>query len=391
MIRLVTIAGSPEAEVEVAAALASQEDVELYMRCVDRVELLAAVRGGCPDAVISVGLPEWMDRETVDEIGRGDIRFIALVADTSEGERAAALGASLLRLDASVDEVVTRCCVAERPALETLPRGAGQVAAVWGPKGSPGRTSLSIAVAAACADAGMDTLLVDCDAYGGDVDQLLGLQQDAGIVWASRAAAKGELSPTMLDAELAVVRERLRVLPGLPRPSVWADVSAFGVRELLKLARSMFRVTFCDVGFCVESDPHAPTDGRNATTIAAVDEADVVVAVVKAELTSLRQFLVALPDLRAVVDRDALRVVLNGGAHVRHARSLIESETGLRVAAVVPQAPHDFSTAADHARPVLDVTRDRRLRHAVVDLAASFGAPVEPRGLLSALGGRGRR
>ena len=44
-LRVVTLAGDSEREADVAALFAGEPNVELFMRCVDRVELLATMRG----------------------------------------------------------------------------------------------------------------------------------------------------------------------------------------------------------------------------------------------------------------------------------------------------------------------------------------------------------
>jgi len=55
--------------------------------------------------------------------------------------------------------------------IATLPEGDARhlLAAVWGPKGAPGRTTVAVNLAFEAAAAGGEVLLVDADTYGGAV------------------------------------------------------------------------------------------------------------------------------------------------------------------------------------------------------------------------------
>jgi Mrp family chromosome partitioning ATPase len=96
--------------------------------------------------------------------------------------------------------------------------GKARVVAVWGPAGSPGRTTIATTLAAEVAARGTDVLLVDADTYGGCVAQALGLLDEApGIAAACRAADQGQLDLPMLSRLAPVVTGGLRVLTGLPK------------------------------------------------------------------------------------------------------------------------------------------------------------------------------
>ena len=55
--RVVTVAGDPEREARLVGQLELSRDAELVLRCMDRVEVLGAIRGGTLDAVVIVGDP----------------------------------------------------------------------------------------------------------------------------------------------------------------------------------------------------------------------------------------------------------------------------------------------------------------------------------------------
>lgn len=209
-------------------------------------------------------------------------------------------------------------------AVEASP--IGQVVAVWGPTGAPGRTTVAVNLALELAATGRRTLLVDADTYGAAVGQTLGfLTESAGVGGATRLADQG-----MLDAERlrSIVRraepEGPWVLTGLTRPDLWRQVSAGGWEQVLARCTESFEVTVVDVGFCLEEgggcDDGATRPGalslvssaRNAMARVALQEAQLVVAVSRADPVGLAAFLHAQRDLWTLgVAPDRIALVVN--------------------------------------------------------------------------------
>jgi hypothetical protein len=256
--RVVTLAGDPEHEAVVSAQLNLRSDIELVLRCVDRGELLGSIRGAALDAIVSVGAPPWLDGQCAEEAAERGLIVVGITDDDFENDRLRSLGAIVLPLDSSVDEIMTACLSVPPPTpADAEPSAAcGKLAAVWGPKGAPGRTRVAIELAFEIAASESSTLLIDGDAYGGDVLQLLGILDELPtVIWAARMAAKDQLTPEVLEHELIrTIPTGPAVLPGIPRADLWAEISDFGWRTLLATARSFFRFTVCDVGFCLEPE-----------------------------------------------------------------------------------------------------------------------------------------
>ncbi len=165
-LRLVTLAGDPEREPEVAAQLADHSNVDLLLRCMDRMELLATMRGGGINAIVSVGAPSWFDAASAEETARAGLRIVGVVEVGAEADRLAALGASLIPAGSSAAEIVSRCRSVEAPPPPPRPSSQpskpnGRLIAVWGPKGAPGRSSIAIELAYEIAAAGDTCLLID--------------------------------------------------------------------------------------------------------------------------------------------------------------------------------------------------------------------------------------
>ena len=120
-LRIVTLAGAPEAEALLAGGLDAQQNLDLVLRCVDRVEMLATIRGGSLDAIVSVGAPPWLDRQSAHEAADGGIKLIGLSDDPLETERLGLMGATLLPADASPSRIAEACRDARRVAPAPLP------------------------------------------------------------------------------------------------------------------------------------------------------------------------------------------------------------------------------------------------------------------------------
>jgi MinD-like ATPase involved in chromosome partitioning or flagellar assembly len=397
--RIVTLAGDSEQEAVLARSLSFRSDIELLLRCVDRIELLGAVRSGGLDAVVSVGAPAWFDRQEADEAARAGIRVMGVVSRPLDADRLASLGASLVPWDAGVEEIVERCRSGElSPRLlpSTQPSvPTGRLIAVWGPKGAPGRTTISIELAAELSSAESSTLLMDGDPFGGDVVQLLGVAEELPtIVWAARMAAKDELDAARLAIDLRRAgREGPILLPGLPRAELWADVSEYGWQQLLTVARAAFLRTVCDVGFCLEPEvaPYpSGAAGRNRMAREAVRNADHVVAVCRADPVGIKNFLWAFEDLKELVADEVIVVVANRvrAGHEREVGEILKRYLGRRPATYIPDRPQDVARAVMAGVPVKAVNHGSDISSAVRGLVASVGGSVRAVGLLSRLSAR---
>jgi MinD-like ATPase involved in chromosome partitioning or flagellar assembly len=396
-VRAVTVAGDPELEAMLAERIGSHRDFELLMRCVDRTELLGAIRGGSLDVVVSAGLPHWVDPQVVEEARTRGLRIVVVGGEPASGERTVRFG---LRHVAGPDPAAILGAIESATGLPPPPPSApagprGRLIAVWGPKGAPGRTSIALELASLIARSAPSTLLIDGDPYGGDLLQLAGIVEELPtIVWAARMAAKDELDAAALGSELRRVgRGGPVMLPGLPRPELWPEVSDFGWRRLLAVARAEFEYTLCDTGFCFEPEPSPypeSGEGRNRSARAALTDADQIVAVCRADPVGVKQFAWAVDALRGLVDLDKVIVVLNRTRHGKTAelRDLVRRHTGKRAAACVPERVGDWHKAVDAGVPLLETKPSSDAGDALRTVVERLGVKVESRGLLNRLAGR---
>ena len=398
--RVATLAAEPEHEARTASWLSARSDCELVLRCMDRVDLLAAIRGGGLDAVVAIGVPTWLDRQCVQEIAQRGVTLVGLVGSSNGAERLTDFGGMVLELGAAPDDVLAACRGSPpapiRERLSSQPSGRrGRMIVCWGPKGSPGRTRIAIELASELSVTEPSTLLVDGDTYGGDVLQLLGMTEElATLVWATRMASKDELDASRLITELRRAGATGPVVvPGIPRAELWPDVSHFGWQQLIAAVRSTFGVTVCDVGFCLE--PEGPTyamasEGRNRLARHAINASHHVVAVVRAEPVGIKNFLWSFDDLRSLVDPDRIIVVANrvapGTEH--EIAEIVKRHTSKRPLAYIPDSPAEVAAAVSRGITVRDVKPGSDFTSAVRMVAAAVGGEPRPRGFLTRLAGR---
>lgn len=395
-LRVVTLSGDPETEATIAGDLARHPDVELLLRCVDRTELLAAVRAGGLEAVISVGIPGWLDRQTATEAAEARATLIGLSDLPDEVSRLKALGGVILPSDSTADVIAGACATSSGAAAPPPPKPRrvdyGKLIAVWGPKGSPGRSAIALELASIIAGAEPSTLLVDADPYGGDLIQLLGVVDELPtIVWAARMAAKGELdAPSLLMELRRAARTGPVLLPGLPRAELWAEVSEYGWRQVLDVVRTTFKFTLCDVGFCLEPETSSygnSRQGRNALARLTLAKSDNIVAICRADPVGVRSFVWAFDDLKDLVPVDRVKIVLNRvrPGSGRETRELIQKHVGKKIGIFIPECTADFARAAARGRSVLSRGRPREVAEPLRELASIVGAKLPADGVLSRL------
>jgi MinD-like ATPase involved in chromosome partitioning or flagellar assembly len=333
---LLLAAGEPW-ESPALADLEAHPGVVVLKRCVDVDDLLAAVTSGQADvAVVSLDAPG-LDAASVAHLRRHAVRLVAVTSSRSDDldvrEHAQRLGIAALvgagELSSLPEAVTTVDDVADTRArdeqLPDLPGGAdahgatndathgGRVVVVWGPAGAPGRTTVATNLAWEVARREEAVVLADLDPYGGAVAQQLGvLDEVSGLLSAARLAAAGQLDERFASV-CRGVGEHLAVVTGLPRPDRWREVRAAQVDQLLEAARARGHV-LVDTGFSLEDDPgtdFGARPGRNALTLAAIEQADELLVVGSADPVGLARLARGLVDLREHTAGVPVRVVVN--------------------------------------------------------------------------------
>jgi Flp pilus assembly CpaE family ATPase len=352
----------------VQACQAGEVSAQVLHRCYDLGDLLAVAAAGHAEVAVVAAGTRWLDRDALARLASAGVAVVGVAAagDEASERRLRQLGLLHIASDADPPDTLVdraRAAMAAEPGPEDEPPEPDEappqpgpdarrvLAAVWGAKGGPGRTTVAVNLAFEAAAAGGEVLLVDADTYGGAVSQMLGFLDDApGLAWAARMAGRGELDvPRLWQSVRRAAPGGPRVLPGLPRAELWTEVRPGTWEALLDLFRTAFPVTVVDAGFCLEEDEELLYDQvrlrRNAVTRLAVQRADLVVAVARADPVGLHAFIRGYQELRDLeVPASRVRVVVNqlrpgmfgGDRPAEQVRAALSRYVGLEPTAIVP-------------------------------------------------------
>ncbi|NYF27805.1 P-loop NTPase [Microbacterium sp. JAI119] len=367
---------------------------ELALEGVDVIATVpAAPLAEIPDGVEAIIVPATRSILNADLIAlcdRAGVRILALGAEDSR--LLGRLGLSTaLRPDAAGWEIAA-ALLAETdtpppPEAQLPPR----IVAVWGPHGAPGRSTLSIQLAVELSRTGRRTALVDADTVAPSLAMLLGLGDDApGIAAACRRAERGALDPaelTRLATTVTTSAGEIEVLPGINRPSRWPELSSARLVAALGTCRGWIDETVVDVAGAVDADDEVTYDlagpRRHAATTAALQEADLIVAIASADPLGISRFIRDHAELRRLTSPTPVIVVVNQvrpgplGIDARgQVRRTLERFAGITDIFFLPFDLRAADAALLHARPMTDVAPRSPFAAAVRRLAASLSPPA---------------
>ena len=408
-----------EAEARVATALGRTPALRLARRCPDLADLLSVVEAGRADAVVvSADLPG-LDRSAMARIRAAGVAVVGLYAPGDEQQQRVLLQwgvtaclphtASANELGEAVQQEASGAAEPPRAPLDSEQpdpvsssdesevlvddeqTDPGQIITVWGPVGSPGRTTVAVNLAEELAHHGVSALLVDADTYAASVAQYVALLDEApGIAAATRLADAGHLDLLGLASVAPEVVPGLRVLTGLPRADRWPEVRAAAFEEVLEQARRLARVTVVDVAAPLEDDEELSYDTlaprRNAVTLTALRAASTVLAVGAADPIGLQRLVRGLDELRPLVERPPRVVVTKvrasavGAAPERKVAEALDRFAGVAEPTTLPDDREALDQALLAGRLLCECAPTSPLRSALAALAAELaGVETRPR------------
>ncbi|QEO08575.1 AAA family ATPase [Protaetiibacter larvae] len=365
------------------------------------------------DRVVVAATPEHLTPRLVDAADELGVRMLVVADDEAAHRHAVRVGvidavdgpASWTLLEEGSSRIASagEGVLASADAEELPPnRSAGIVVAVWGPHGSPGRTSIAIALAAELAAAGRQVVLADADTHAASVAPSLGLLDESpGFAAACRLAGTGGLDEVQFHRLAQLhrgARHPFRVLTGIGRSSRWPELGEQRVAGVLAAARQFTEVLVVDVAASLEQDEELTSDvgipRRNAAALEVLRNADRIVAVGAADPVGITRFLRAHAELLEIVDPARVTVVVNklraaaiGVNPGGQVRQTLARFGGVGEPVLVPWDPAAFDAALLAGRPLADAAPRSSARAAIRELAATL-EPFRPAGKVRARRGR---
>ncbi|WP_269937186.1 AAA family ATPase [Arthrobacter sp. HY1533] len=259
--------------------------------------------------------------------------------------------------------------------------GPGAIVAVWGPIGSPGRTTLAVNLAAEQSAAGRKVLLIDADSYGASVAAALGLlDESASFAQACRAADQGILNLAHLArtaTQVVFAGGTFHLLTGLTRADRWPELRAAAVERVLSTARDMAELVIVDCGFALENDEELSYDTvaprRNAATLAVLSQAELIYAVGNGDPIGIPRLIRGLGELELAFPAAEVQVVVNkvrrravGGSPEKSLGQAWERFGPARgISHFLPWDPELTDKALLEGRLLLELSPDAPLRRAI--------------------------
>jgi len=250
------------------------------------------------------------------------------------------------------------------PAASVADVDPGQIIAVFGPKGGIGRTTIAVNVAvAAASELGQRTALVDGSFQFGDVGVLLNLNPKNKSIADLAPDLEAGLELETIDPFLTVHSSGVKVLLAPPTPEMAELVTPVGVRKVLEMLRRTNDLIIVD---CSSS----MTD----TTLAILDQADVILTMLTLEITSIknmRLFLEVTDQLG--YESSAIKLVLNRADSTLGIRVAdVEQSIGRKVDYTIVSDGRSVVYALNRGIPFFMSNREAQVSQDILRLATSL-------------------
>lgn len=398
-------------------------NLTLVRRCMDIPDAVATAASGQADVVLFGPSLPGLDADAVARVREAGAAPVGLVgsgpdggADSTDSAHLQRLGVACVLAWSELDELPSALAAAEAASpsgggvdgangdrfradglgvtgsgfgVEGAATPVGRLIAVWGPAGSPGRSTVALGLAAELAARRVPTLLIDADVYGGALAQMLAvLDEVSGLLAAARLANTGSLDLAALHSQIREVNSHLRVLTGLPRADRWPQLRPAALSQVLHVARQMAPTVIVDCGFCLEQDEELSFDTaaprRNGATLLILEQADQIVTVGAADPLGLSRLARGVLDLREVAPAGDITIAINrvrsglGWTHDEIGET-VHRFTGLWPVGYLPEDRAAVDKTWLGGRSLVETAPDSPLRRALTDLAADVGRLAAPR------------
>ncbi len=262
------------------------------------------------------------------------------------------------------------------------------VIAVWGPAGSPGKSTVATNVAAELALSGQRVLLVDLDTLAPSLALGLGLvDTPAGLSACLRLAEQNRLSIEELNRltiSISLGRNELKFMPGLSSANRWLEVSAERFEKLLMCLEDVVDHVVVDLpqatvfrsNFFHPSNMNAAESDRDTLLKSVLTKAAKLVLVSGSDPVAAQRFLRAKEYLAELDPGTSPLVAVNrfrtSALGNRAKDELIETYMNLaqlRIDVFIPEDRENLDKAMLNGLPLALLKRSSPARVAIAELA----------------------
>lgn len=255
--------------------------------------------------------------------------------------------------------------------------GLSKTVAVWGPVGSPGKSTIAVNLACELALSGASVFLLDLDLVAPSLAQMLGLtEHPAGLAAACRLAAQNRFDIMQLErlsVRVAAGKQSVALMTGISSSTRWPEVTTESLITIVELASQYFDYLVLDLASSLESglrQPHVALE-RNQVTALALSLSEFVVSVCAADPVSIERFLANEPLVRQstagepLILVNRLRKSVLGASAKNQITETLARLANLSVHGFVPDDPAACDQALLEALPIALARRSSGAKQAI--------------------------
>lgn len=321
-IRVLIVDDLPETRENVRKLLQFEQDIEVINQAGTGEEAIEMAQADQPDIILmDINMPGidgiGASQRITELVPSAQIIIMSVQSDSDYLRRAMMAGArDFLTKPFGGDELVAaiRRVYEKRPNIavaptrrqaagagmssdEALPETvAGNIVAVFSPKGGSGCSTVAINLGVSIAKQGHSTALIDGSLQFGDVAVMLNMKPITSVVDLSDHVS--ELDNELISSVLQKHQSDLNVLLAPPRPEMAEVVTEDKLKDLLNALRDMYDFIIVDT-----------SSSLNGITLGILDVADKIVLVTQQNLPSLKNAS-RFFDLSEILEYDAGKVSL---------------------------------------------------------------------------------
>ena len=344
--------------------------VSVTKRCVDGIDILAAVRTIDVDAVVVSDGVLRVDANCVAEALAQGIRFIAVTEQPEVWRELGVVDVVVVHRDdmsAMVQQIIKmmRDHSEEHHAQQVV---TGNLVAITGFGGASGRTQCALQLSRELAKHS-STCLVDADVYAPSLAQELGCTElNGGILGLTRLAELRKLSDISLHETSVSLESDLIFLRGIPSAHRWTDLRIHALKSMWEYLETMTDFVIADCGPAYDLlDRNAEVTAKPTRAIAsltAIDAAQSVVITANASDVGITRLINGYLDLHEFVENKDVFAVVHGIANEsaqRDIKAIIARELGVNAIVTLSHDSYDYSElAAVIAGEVREVNKTAR-------------------------------
>ncbi len=232
-----------------------------------------------------------------------------------------------------------------------------KIITLFGNKGGIGKSVIAANLAVAAAAKYKDQVaLVDLDLQFGDISLMMNINPRKTI--AELMLESGELTVDLLD-EYFYERNGVKVLSAPHKPELGELVTSFGVENVLKICRNMYRYTILDTPSFLDE-----------TTITALEMSDVVLLLISLDIPTVRNIKKGIDILDSLKLLPHTKLILNRASSLSVGLEPqdVEQVLGMRIAASIPNDFKITVSSINRGTPFINTNSKAPISKSIVEL-----------------------